>query len=275
MDFLIVGGRSEAGQSALTAILEFDPSARIFATSSKSDGVAGAELIPNIDLNDSAAAEKIAAALGDVELWALFFTPAFGPIGYPIRDASAEDARAALAFSFDPMKALADRLRPQMTVGYSAFYWLPHTRAAYGAMAFAKIALDRLCFREPERFRAVRAGTFLSQATRGIGLLLQRKLRDTPHAEIRDLGERWRASGKKFGEFFFEYAFENERAAFGSRFTTPHRATTGEDLRRITLKLLRNEITAPVASVIGDWTWSEAEAPVLDSDFKLADQLQL
>lgn len=113
----------------------------------------------------------------------------------------------------------------------------------------------------------IRAGTFESGATRGIGLLLQRFLRNSPHSEILDLGARWKESGKKFSNFFFEYAFESEREAFRSRFSGPHRATTQSDLERALLRAL-DEDRPPIVNVIGDWTWTDTHLPVLPPELK-------
>jgi hypothetical protein len=285
-NYLIVGGRSEAGQSAIEALREFHNApadardnarcvARIIATSSNAGGnIPGADYtIGDIDLNDVRAPEKIIETLTDLDpaimagpFDMIFFTPAFGPIGYPIRAASLEDADRAIAFSYTPMRELAELLQPRLCVGYSAFYWLPHARVGYGSMAYAKVLLDSLAHRDPERFRAIRGGTFRSPATRGIGLLLQRAIKNTPHAELRELGEAYRATGGKFSDFFFGYAFSQERAAFGERFApVPHRPTERADLKAATLRMLHGS-NAPILCVIGDWSWEENEMPDLDPE---------
>lgn len=284
--YLIVGARGEAGQSALEAAREFDSDARIIATSSKASDVEGADrTIHNVDLNAPAqAVQTIIAGMRSeldadgAKLKALFYTPAFGPVGYPIASTPKTDAEEALAFSFRPMQELVDALQPELCFGYSAFYWLEHTRTAYGAMAFAKLALDRAALREPQRYKAIRAGTFKSQATRGIGLLLQRKVRDTDIPELQRLSEMQKESGKKFTEFFFDYAFSCEIDGFGDRFDAPHRATNREDIKRATLMILRGETDAPIVSVIGDWTWTENAEPVSpqrDAAFALTNELKI
>ena len=288
-NYLIIGGRSEAGQSATEAIREFHRTpegapgktpARIIGTSS-SPGTGEPTQVPGIDhvidgidLNDAQCVAKIQNGLrahdqslanpGAIDV--LFFTPAFGPIGYPIRAATVPDADAAIQFSVTPMRDLSDALQPRLSVGYSAFYWLPHALVGYGSMAYAKVMLDTLAHTHPERYRVIRGGTFRSPATRGIGLLLQRALKSTPHAELRELGERHKAAGGKFSDFFFDFAFTHEATAFGERFVpVPHRATERADLQKATLQILRNEITAPVVGVIGDWLWPETEMPPLDA----------
>ena len=301
-NYLIIGGRSEAGQSAIEAIREYHgaireyhqaireadqasasetPGAKIFATSSAADAgpdaVNGADVvIPGIDLNQESAAERVISALDAMQKPAidiLFFTPAFGPIGYPIRAATNPDADLAIQFSVTPMRALADALEPRLTVGYSAFYWLPHARVGYGSMSYAKVLLDTLAHRQPDRFRAIRGGTFRSPATRGIGLLLQRALKTTEHDELKELGQEFKKGGGKFSEFFFNFAFSHEARAFGGDFKTPHRATTRDDLKQATLGLLQGE-DAPVLSVIGDWVWPEREMPALDPEvFRIKDEV--
>src|SRR5690606_6292694 len=98
-----------------------------------------------------------------------------------------------------------ERLKPGRTIGFSAFYWLPHSLSGYGAMAYAKLEQERLAVKDPARYGMLRAGTFLSKATRGIALLLQRSIKGTEHAQLQELGARWKASGEKFKDFFFRF----------------------------------------------------------------------
>ncbi|MCR9145213.1 MAG: SDR family NAD(P)-dependent oxidoreductase [bacterium] len=289
LNYLIVGGRSEAGQSAIQAIREHhaNAAARIIATSSAADAgmdsVPGADaVIAGIDLNQPDAAESLMQGLRNLDpdtpeppaIDVLFFTPAFGPIGYPIRAATVADAEEAIQFSVAPMRALADGLKPRLTVGYSAFYWLPHARVGYGSMSYAKVLLDTLAHEESERFRAIRGGTFRSPATRGIGLLLQRALKTTEHLELKELGAEYKKGGGKFSDFFFKYAFSHEAQAFGEQFAqTPHRPTERDDLKQATLRILQGE-DAPVLCVIGDWVWPENQMPDLDADvFRIKDEV--
>ena len=274
MQYLIVGGNSVAGKTAATAARAVDPEARIVATTSGSGTVAGADqTIGGVDLNDPATLDRVTDALQGQSLRALFFTPAFGAIGYPVAATPAEDIQGSLAFSFDPMVALTDALKPELSVGYTAFYWLPHTLAAYGSMAYVKIAQEKKALAEPDRYRMIRAGTFASKATRGIGLLLQRQLRSTKHEELLAMGRLWKESGKKFGDFFFDYAFQSERGMCGDRFDAPHRATEDADLTRAARMILEGE-SAPIINVIGEWTWTEAALPELDpGQFRLLDRV--
>ena len=256
--YLIIGGRSEAGQSAIAAIREAQPGARIIGTTSAE---------PPED-----AAGQAADRAGAIDV--IFFTPAVGPIGYPISAATNEDADAAIAFSAQPLRQLADRLQPRLSVGYSAFYWLPHAMVGYGSMAYAKLMLDMLAHNDPRRFRIIRGGTFRSPATRGIGLLLQRALKSPPHAELKELGARYKATGGKFSDFFFNFASEQENIAFGEFHMDDHRATDREDLTKATLMMLRGETTAPGICVIGDWIWTEEQMPELDREvFKIQNEV--
>ncbi len=271
---LIVGGRSEAGRSAARVLARLFPEDECWTTTSRSDQVEE-RCIGGIDLNDPAAVDRLIAAWQGRPLQTLLFTPAFGPIGFPVRAATIEEARAALAFSFDPMVRLAEATGAKRVIGYSAFFWLPHSLVAYGAMAYAKLALERICERQPETFGCVRAGTFVSPATRGISLLLQRRLRDTPFEELRAMGAEQKASGKKFSEFFFEYASRAERKMYGDRFPTAHRPTNAADLEASLEDLLRKPEGGPIACVIGDWRWRESTAPTVGADFKQAAALGL
>ncbi len=263
--YLIIGGNSVAGQAVLDALRKHDPAGAVTATSSGDSPVAGAgETIGGIDLSNPGSLEKIPEAGYRM----LFFTPAFGPIGYPIAVTPASDVKQALDFSYHPMVALSSRLKPELTVGFTAFYWLPHTLTAYGSMAYVKIAQELLAIENPAQFRMIRAGSFVSKATRGIGLLLQRALRDTPHKPIQELGEKWKQSGMKFGDFFFQYACDSEKAAFSGRFPSAHRQTNQADIARAVGLLLSGE-SAPIINVIGDWVWTDSAPQPLPGDFRL------
>lgn len=263
---LIVGGSSVAGQASMAAVRRVHPEWKVTVTSSRQEKIPGADFtIGGVDLGQAENVGVVGSGEG-TEL--LVFTPAFGPIGYPVSAATPADVEEALRFSVRPMVALAQRLKPRKVIGFSAFYWLRHTLAAYGSMAYAKIAQEKLAVENP-LYSMVRAGTFESKATRGIGLLLQRALRDTIHPEIRALGEAWKASGKKFGDFFMQYAFASEVEKFGPLFEHEHRPTTAADLQAAVERILNGE-KAPIVNVIGPWTWTDAALPALPVDFKLA-----
>jgi len=269
--YLVIGGSSVAGQAAIQAIRRQVVDARIAATASGANEVPGVDVtIKGIDLNATDAVRRVIDSVEEVPR-ALFFTPAFGPLGYPVVATPPDDVKSALKFSFDPMVELARELTPGITVGFSAFYWLPHTLAAYGSMAYVKIAQEKVAIENPNTFRMVRAGSFRSNATRGIGLLLQRAVRDTEHEPIRKLGEAWKQSGKKFGDFFFDFACACEKEAFGSGFKEPHRQTEPRDIEKAVEKILNGE-KAPIVNVIGDWIWLDDALPKLPVDFRLLGQ---
>lgn len=268
MNYLIVGGKSTAGQSAIRAIRAWDKSAFVIATTSGSGEIDGADQsVENIDLSHEIL-NPIVAAVDGRPLHALVFTPAFGPIGFPVSASTREDVRKGLAFSCDPMVALTEALHPQITIGYSAFYWLPHTLTAYGAMAYVKRSQEKLAVENPRQYKMIRAGTFVSKASRGVGLIIQRSAKNTEHAALRDLADAWRRSGLKFTEYFFDYAFSCEKTAFGARFQIPHRATDEKGLTEAARMILDGE-SAPIVNVIGDWIWIDREMPALPPDFTL------
>ncbi|MEQ9365465.1 MAG: SDR family NAD(P)-dependent oxidoreductase [Leptospirales bacterium] len=263
MNYLIVGASSEAGQSALDALREHRPKARIIATTSREADIPGADrTVHGVDLAGAGAVETITNAVAE-KIDVMFYTPAFGPVGFPISESGGSDIQKALDFSFHPLVQLTERLGVKTTVAYSSFYWLPHISIAYGAMGAAKYAVEKLALDHPERYRVIRSGTFLSKSTRGISLMIQRAVKSTEDGNLLDLVKRWKASGMKFQEYFFHYAHSVEREEFAARFgDLPHRLTTREDLRRQALEILRGD-DGPIRNVIGDWTWTDREMPPL------------
>ena len=274
MNYLIVGASGAAGQSAVETIRKLDKNATITATSSREEGVPGADkTIPGLDLNKPETAEALAREISGTKLRALIYTPALGPLGYPISATPEEDIKISLNFSVAPMKELSEKLKPELTIGYSAFYWLPHTLAAYGSMAYAKISQEKFALDNPDNVKMIRAGTFLSKATRGIGILLQRSVKKSEFDAIKEMGEKWKASGKKFGDFFFDFAFESEKAAFQKNFETPHQATDNNSLNNALEDILNGE-KAPIVNVIGNWKWTSNSLPDLPPEhFRLLDTI--
>lgn len=262
---LIVGGASTAGRSALSVVREQKPGLSIVGTTSGTAELEGYDrTMPECDLNRQDIVAHIAGQLdGSCEL--LVFTPAFGPIGFAVEKCTPAQIQEALNFSVRPMVALAKKLQAGVTVSYSAFYWLEHTLAAYGAMAYAKLQQERLAIADPGRFRVVRAGTFRSKATRGITILLQRQMRSGAGPGPA-LVEGWKASGKKFGDFFFDFAFASEQRSFGGKFPEPHSETDPAGLSRAFAKILGGD-PAPIQNVIGQWHWTDSQLPKLGAEF--------
>ncbi len=270
-NILIVGGGSSAGRSALQAVRAAFPDARVRGTTSQNERLADCdETITGADLNAPDVADRILAQ-ADAHFDWIIFTPAFGPLGFPVRETTPEQVAEALRFSVHPMTALAEKLPTARVLSFSAFYWLEHTLAAYGSMAYAKLAQERLAVESPGRFAVVRAGTFRSRATRGITILMQRQMRSGSGGPGAELVQAWEKSGKKFGDFFFEYAFECERRAFGQRFGEPHRETTAADLTTAVRDVLAGQATDPIVNVIGPWRWTDKKLPSLGPDFRLVE----
>ncbi|MBN8219650.1 MAG: SDR family NAD(P)-dependent oxidoreductase [Spirochaetes bacterium] len=267
MKALIVGGSGVAGQCALRALKQFDPGAEIWATSSKDGDVAGAtHTIRNIDINNPGAIEKL-KGFGE-KLDYLFYTPAFGSVGNPVAAATRAEVQAAKAFCLDPMVVLTEAIRPKMTVAYTAYYFKPHLLAFYGALAYVKYATEKLAVENPAQYKCLRIGSFVSKATRGIGLLLQRMAKTAPH--LKPLMELYAESGMKFSDFFFDYISKEEKKNIAG--DKPYRMTTEEDIVAGHLQLLKGE-PAPIINVLGEQIWAESALPLLPAEMARANEI--
>lgn len=267
MKVLIVGGSGVAGQCAIRAIKQHDPAAQIWATSSKEGEVPGAtETIRHIDLNQPQAIEQL-KDFGE-KLDFLFYTPAFGSVGSPVSAATQAEVRQANAFCLEPMIALTEALKPKMTVAYTAYYFKPHLLAFYGALAYVKYATEKLAVENPQQYKCLRIGSFVSKATRGIGLLLQRMSKTAPH--LKPLMDEYAKSGMKFSDFFFDYIAKQEKLNIaGDR---PYHMTTEEDIVTGHIRLLRGE-AAPIINVLGSEIWSDTTLPQLPVEMARAAEL--
>ena len=265
--FLIVGGSGVAGQAAIRAIKKADPAAQIWATSSKDADVPGVtQTIRHIDLNDAKAITNLKAFNEKLDF--LFYTPAFGSVGNPVAEAQRDDVQKALAFCLNPMVELTTALKPKMTVAYTAYYFKPHLLAFYGALAYVKYATEKLAVENPQQYKCLRIGSFVSKATRGIGLLLQRMSKTAPH--LKPLMDQYAKSGMKFSDFFFDYiAKEEKKNIAGDR---PYHMTTEDDIVAGHLHLLKGE-TAPIINVLGDQIWTDNTLPALPAEMAKADAL--
>ena len=267
MKALIVGGGGVAGQCALRALKQFNAGAEIWATSSKDGDVAGAtHTIRNIDINNPGAIEKL-KGFGE-KLDYLFYTPAFGSVGNPVAAATRAEVQAAKAFCLDPMVVLTEAIRPKMTVAYTAYYFKPHLLAFYGALAYVKYATEKLAVENPAQYKCLRIGSFVSKATRGIGLLLQRMAKTTPH--LKPLMELYAESGMKFSDFFFDYISKEEKKNIAG--DKPYRMTTEEDIVAGHLQLLKGE-PAPIINVLGEQIWAESALPLLPAEMARANEI--
>lgn len=161
---------------------------------------------------------------------------------------------------------LEQTFNPDLTVAYSAFYWLSHTLSFYGSMGIAKYKGDLWALENPQKRKIVRAGTFFSKSVRGISIVLQRTMKKTNNPDLLTLKSRYENSDQKFMDFFLSYAWEHEKEAFQKQFETPYRPTEREDLGRgLALAL---DSTEPIVTVLGDWTWKETELPQVPSWLK-------
>jgi hypothetical protein len=268
MKVLIVGGSGVAGQCAIRAIKQFDAAAEIWATSSKDIDVAGAtHTVRNIDLNRPEALVKLKTFHDNLDYF--FYTPAFGSVGNPVSTATREEVKQANAFCLDPMVELTHALHPKMTVAYTAYYFKPHLLAFYGALAYVKYATEKLAVENPQQYKCLRIGSFVSKATRGIGLLLQRQAKsDPPH--LRPLMAEYAKSGMKFSDFFFDYISKEEKKNIAGE--RPYRMTTEDDIISGHLQILQGE-KAPIINVLGDQIWMENALPSLPAEMPRAAEL--
>ncbi|TGK21901.1 SDR family NAD(P)-dependent oxidoreductase [Leptospira fluminis] len=267
---LIVGGSGAAGQSAIQAFHEdrndSDRNWRIIATTSGEDSVQGADkTLKHIGLEDAddAILKIIEALKTEDPVDVLVYTPARGNLGYPVSQTPEEDIEEGLKFCYDPMLELEKKLCPRLTIGYSAFYYLPHLLMFYGSLAFIKKKMEDWALEKPDSRKVIRAGTFFSQSVRGISLILQRLAKSSPHAELQKLLEEQKASGKKFPDFFLEYIAAKEKQSYESDFPNlAYRMTEPKDLKEALLKILKGE-PAPIVSLIGAWVWTEDKLPAM------------
>ncbi len=267
MNILIVGGSGVAGQCAIHAIRQFKPDTRIWSTSSREGKVEGADVtLSGIDLNKPESIAQLKQFKEPLDY--MFYTPAFGSVGAPVADAKRDEVHQALAFCLDPMVALTEALKPKMTVAYTAYYFKPHLLAFYGALAYVKYATERLAVENPHQYKCLRIGSFVSKATRGIGLLLQRMSKTAPH--LRPLMDEYAKSGIKFSDFFFKYIGEQEQKNVlrgGS-----YHMTTEADIVAAHLHLLKGE-AAPIINVLGSDLWTDTALPPLPPEMARAEEL--
>ncbi|MCB1138872.1 MAG: hypothetical protein KDK23_08960 [Leptospiraceae bacterium] len=265
---LVVGATGEAGLSAMDAVREASPQAHIIATTRSQQSVPGAdETLPDIEINDELT-DRIRSELKhrSSHLDLLVYTPALGEPGFPIERTTEEQWSQAADFSFQPILELERNLRPALSVGYSAFYWLPHTLSFYGALGYVKKAMEEWCLEAPQQRALVRGGTFYSKSVRGISLLLQRLMKKTENPELQKMKDEFANTNMRFLDFFLEYASHREKEAFGQNFEEPYRRTERDDLSRGLVKILAGD--GPIVNVVGPWTWSDTTLPALPEYFQ-------
>ncbi|TGL85470.1 hypothetical protein EHQ68_16785 [Leptospira congkakensis] len=268
--YLVIGGSGEAGQSAIACLKEKDPSAFIITSTTTNEPVSNADLTFFDKKAEPGLAEKILADLETQKISpnfkALIYTPALGEVGFPIVETSNKQMEDTLGICLYPLLELEKSLKPEISIAYSAFYWLSHTLSFYGSMGIAKYKADLWALENSKKRKIIRAGTFFSKSVRGISIVLQRTMKKTNNPDLLTLKSRFEASDQKFMDFFLTYAWEHEKEAFQSKFTTPYRPTERKDLSRGLQLVLDSE--KPITTVLGDWTWEESELPKVPDWFK-------
>ncbi|MCW7456914.1 hypothetical protein ND856_01070 [Leptospira bandrabouensis] len=268
--YLVIGGSGEAGQSAITCLKAKDPSAYIITTTTTNEPVSNADLTFFGKTATSSLSKKIQEDLQNHNISpnfkAIIYTPALGEVGFPIIESSPKQIEETLGICLYPLLDLEESIKPELTIAYSAFYWLSHTLSFYGSMGVAKYKADLWALENPKKRKIIRAGTFFSKSVRGISIVLQRTMKKTNNPDLLTLKSRYEISDQKFMDFFLSYAWEHEKEAFQSQFETPYRPTNREDLGR-GLGLALDSIE-PIVTVLGDWTWKESELPQIPNWFQ-------
>lgn len=256
--YLVVGASSVAGTKAIEAIRRKDPQARITVTTSKQASASGAgDVVCGIDLAKPDTVSLIKPQLTSA-VDVLVFCPAFGMVGYPAELAPIADVESCFDFSVRPVLRLIDELNPKLTIGFSSYYWLRSLEIAYGSMAFAKYALEKLAVENPYHIRIVRAGLFPSKSLRGICLLIQRGVQKETFPGAADLKAGWKSSGLSFPEYFTEFAQGYEKRDLAGYMKHPYRGTEERDLVPAIMQALEPECRG-IINVVGDSIWQESE----------------
>ncbi|PJZ24504.1 hypothetical protein CH352_13850 [Leptospira hartskeerlii] len=272
---LIIGGSGAAGQSAIEGLREHSKKSgvkwNIISTTSADSQINGADkTIHHIQLEEpDIAVQKVLKEIQNLKIELFIYTPARGNLGYPVSETPDADIINTAKFCLDPMVELETKLKPRLTIGYSAFYYLPHLLTSYGALAFIKKKMEEWALEKPDSRKMIRAGSFISTSARGIGILLQKIGRTSPYPELQNLMKEHKESGKKFSEFFWDYVRSSEKRIFEKQFPNiPYRATEQNDLKIGLLKILDGE-KAPIVSLIGDWIWTEDKLPDMPEYLKV------
>ncbi len=261
--YLVVGASSVAGQKAIDAIRKKDANAKITVTTSKSAGTvsspsaveANESTVYGVDLSKPETIRNIKPAL-TAPVDVLVFCPAFGMVGYPAELAPIADVEACFDFSVRPVLSLIDELHPGLTIGFSSYYWLRSLEIAYGSMAFAKYALEKLAVENPNHIRIVRAGLFPSKSLRGICLLIQRGVQKENFPGATQLKTDWKASGLSFSDYFTQFAQGYEKKDLAQYLTAPYRGTEENDLVGAIGAALEPNAKG-IINVVGDSLWQE------------------
>lgn len=273
MRVFIVGAGAVSGGAAIVAAKA--AGAEVITTTSRPKeafqnqaNLDGADhTIFGIDLEDSTAVDKM---LADATLRAkpvdyVIYIPARGSVGMDVTESTADMIMPSLEYSVIPYLKLAKALKPRKTIALSGFMALPTLTRIYGAMTFTKIAMEELAIRNPDKLQIIRIGMFLSNSVRGIAILAQRRFNKEPGFQPQWRAE-WKASGKKFPQFFYDMNYQNEENMYKAHSNgVPFRPTLPEDITKGFNMALAGE-KAPIINVLGPWLWTENAMPQLPSE---------
>ena len=262
MNYLIVGGNAVLGQQSILAIRKEDPEAYIISTTSSEGIVQGAdETIGNVNLTDSKSIDTVIQKITR-PLRAIVYVPARGPVGKAVQYANREEYQESVNFSVIPMLRLTGALSPEIALWFSGFMWLEPLMMLYGPMIYTKITMEQITLKHPDRFKCVRYGMFVSNSARGISILSQKAISSGKYPEQEDYKKGWKASGKKFKDYFASVNAAEEEAVLAplARSSVAYRSLETEDLQIGVKKALFSE-TDPILNVVGDWYWEDDELP--------------
>ncbi|MCB1143270.1 MAG: hypothetical protein KDK54_13570 [Leptospiraceae bacterium] len=268
--YLLIGGNAISGQAALAGIREMDKNAYIYSSTSKDTKVSGADsTFTNLDLTHSASLGKVLQELKGKEINALVYIPARGTVGRPVNYVSPEEYEESLKFSVLPMLTLMRELNPRIGVWLSGFMWLKSLMRIYGPMTYTKITMEEITLQNPEKLKIIRYGMFKSDSTRGISILAQKMLRSGIYPELNEIESEWRASGKKFKDFFSEENLKEEETVLQKEgnFTSPYRPLELRDIQSGIQKAIFHK-TKPILNLVGDWYWENDSLPDWPEEIK-------
>ena len=119
--------------------------------------------------------------------------------------------------------------------------------------------------KHPDKVQIIRIGMFHSNSVRGIALLVQKNLMRNRNANA-ELFDAWKASGKKFPEYFYAKNYKVEEDAYKQHSGgVPFRPTEPEDIKNAFKRALLGE-KAAIINCLGPWQWVENEMPYLPEE---------
>ena len=262
MNYLIIGGNAVLGQQSIQAIRKEDPEAYIISTTSSQGTVQGADrTINDVNLTDANSIDRVINEVND-PLRAIVYVPARGPVGKPVQYADAQEYRESVEFSVIPMLRLTRALSPEIALWFSGFMWLEPLMMLYGPMIYTKITMEEITLKHADRFKCVRYGMFVSNSARGISILSQKAISSGKYPEQEEYRKGWKASGKKFKDYFASITGAEEESVLGplAKSNVPYRSLETEDLQIGVKKALFSD-AGPILNVVGDWYWEDDTLP--------------